>query len=1107
MNEVNPLPDESLLALPAEWQADLLPRRGVRNGAPFELDAEAPAYWRKRLTKQEEALRTALAAHARPDAVAYLDGEPNALGAGLIAALAAVESPSRNDSKLHPMLDAWIEEHGLPFAIAAAVAFLSYESVRLVGGNGTVGTPVDYDDRRVRERPLASMSGVLFLNRDLHVLRGLLADATAPEFEAAESTVDLMRNTPARKYFAALFFPDRTGWVDEAAVEVAKESWNGLPIARLAHSVSSRSQLAAMGVRAIESHVQHSGLITPLLDSLGAEVLPLLTTPTRHPLEPEYVHERLRAIALLPHDDAAAYLVEHIADPFVFDQAADAAARFPVRTLRAVAAHTPVAQPSRVPLLASLVARIDPRAHGELTEAERTAVDGLVSRWRPAPEAPEADLPELLVRPPWTVKRPKRKPVVVEGLEPLGEAAVVWNDGEAAEYRENAERYRVSYNWERFFDNVAGQSSYAWPELLIFAPVEIAEKRLSGWDGDFCTSHDNRAAALARGLLARFEVAVTDDVLKLLNAKPRIGDLMGPILTAGAARLAAHWYANLKSVKEHGAAWLDRHGPAAAELLVPNALGAAKTDRLPAEIALLRIAEVHGADTVLDAAAAYGDKARAAIAVLLETGAAGTLPSRIPNPEWFDAALLPQILLRDSGTALPEASMRFAAVVMAIAVDIDDDPRLAEVAATYDRDSLREFSWAVFEQWLASGAPSADRWALSALKFFGDDTTVARLTPMIKAWPGQNQHHRAVTGLRVLGGIGSEEGLRAMQHISQRAKFRAIKAEAAQQIQVIAKSLGLTGEQLADRLLPDFGLGGDGVLVLDYGPRKFKIGFDEQLRPYVTDEDGKPRKALPKPGAKDDPELAGAAYQRFTALKKELRTVAVDQVRRLEAAMINARTWNRDEFEEYLHGHPLMRYLTRRMIWLAQTAETRATFRIAEDNTYTDAEDDAVELPEDAVIRLAHPIDMTADERGAWARLLADYEILQPFEQLSRPIMAFTETETATGRLSRFEGAVVPPGAILGLTKHGWVRGKPQDNGTEFGFHFPLPAGGYVAVELDPGLQIGMGADVEDQRLERIFLTDTLDYYYRPGDGLTAPIDPVIASEVLAALDRLTATE
>ncbi|MDA1385733.1 MULTISPECIES: DUF4132 domain-containing protein [Glycomyces] len=1108
MNDENPLPDESLLLLPAEWQEELLPRRGVRPGAVFEPDADATAFWRKRLSAQEPDLRAALAATPVPDAVEYLDGKPNPSGAGLIAEMVNAEPSNQAVTRVRLVFDAWIEEHGLPFAIGAAVAFMSFAGTRNTAHPSF--TPlIEYGHRRFSDRPLFSMGEVLYRDHDLHLLRGLLADAPDAEFAAAASIVDGLRTTPARKYLAAILFPDRADWIHEAAVEVAKESWTGLLTARLAHSATSLDQFAAMRMRSIEPHEQHAGLIAPLLDGLGTDALPLLTAPTKNPLDQHQVYERLRAVAILPHDDAVAYLVEHLADPFVFEHAVAAASRFPVRTLRVIAAHAPEALPARIPLLAALAARVDPRALQALTGAEQTAVAELKAQRRPAPEAAEADLPELLVRPPWTVERPKSKPLVVRGLEPSGAVSVLWADGERERYLENAAEFDPGIvDWEQRLEWLsAHRRDRIVAEVLAYAPFDIAEQHLEGWNGALQQFGDDRSAGYLQAVLARFGASVADQVVTFLAAKSKLGALLGPIRSPGAAEAAANWFAKRPSAKEFGAAWLDRHGAAAAELLVPNALGPKKSLREPAEAALRYLADVLGRDAVLNAAKVYGEDAHAGILALLEAGR-DNLPDRVPEPgDWFDTTRLPQVLLQDHRFGLPETAMRHAAVIMAIAVDTSKDPRLEELGETCDRESLREFSWAVFEQWLANGAPSADRWALAALAHFGDDETVARLTPLIKAWPGQNQHRRAVAGLQVLGGIGSEAALRAMQHISQRAKFKAIKAEAAQQIQVIAQGLGLTGEQLADRLLPDFGLGTDGSLVLDYGPRKFTVVFDEQLRPYVTDEDRKPRKALPKPGAKDDPELAGPAYQRFTALKKELRTVSVDQVRRLEAAMINARTWTRREFEEHLHGHPLMRYLTRRMVWLAQTAESRQTFRIAEDNTYTDAEDDAVELHDDAVIRLAHPVDMTAEEQGAWARLLADYEILQPFPQLARPVMAFTEEELETGRLRRFEGAVVPPGAILGLTKHGWVRGKPMDNGTEFGFHFPLPAGGYVMVELDPGLQIGMGADTEDQRFASVFLSKRLDVYHRSASGLPPRIDPVIASEVLAALDRITAKE
>src|SRR5690606_22716523 len=107
----------------------------------------------------------------------------------------------------------------------------------------------------------------------------------------------------------------------------------------------------------------------------------------------------------------------------------------------------------------------------------------------------------------------------------------------------------------------------------------------------------------------------------------------------------------------------------------------------------------------------------------------------------------------------------------------------------------------------------------------------------------------------------------------------------------------------------------DGRTVLDYGRRRFVVGFDEQLRPYVADEDGTRRKDLPKPGATDDQTLAPAAYHRFAALKKDVRTVARDQIRRLEQAMVMQRRWTADEFRALFVAHPLLWHLVRRLVW------------------------------------------------------------------------------------------------------------------------------------------------------------------------------------------------
>jgi hypothetical protein len=122
-------------------------------------------------------------------------------------------------------------------------------------------------------------------------------------------------------------------------------------------------------------------------------------------------------------------------------------------------------------------------------------------------------------------------------------------------------------------------------------------------------------------------------------------------------------------------------------------------------------------------------------------------------------------------------------------------------------------------------------------------------------------------------------------------------------------------------------------------------------------------------------------------------------------------------------------------------------FRIAEDRTCADVNDKALSLPESGEVRIAHPVHLGRSV-AAWSEVFSDYEILQPFPQLGRPVHAFTEEEGAGNRIDRVNGVVVGVGKVLGLERQGWERGTPQDAGIQHcmtwyvaGIRFPSPVG------------------------------------------------------------------
>ncbi|MGI5163270.1 DUF4132 domain-containing protein [Spirillospora sp. CA-253888] len=413
-------------------------------------------------------------------------------------------------------------------------------------------------------------------------------------------------------------------------------------------------------------------------------------------------------------------------------------------------------------------------------------------------------------------------------------------------------------------------------------------------------------------------------------------------------------------------------------------------------------------------------------------------------------------------------------------------PETRAVREACEPGSLAAFGWALFERWREAGAPAKHGWALAQLGATGDDGTVRALVPVVRAWPGEGGHAKAAAGLDVLAEIGTDVALMHLHGIAQKARYSALQDRAGEKVEEIADKRGLTAGELADRLVPRLGLDASGGLALDYGPRRFHVGFDERLKPFVTDQEGRPRKTLPKPGAKDDRARAAASYERFAALKKDVRTVAATQIERLEAAMVEGRRWTAAEFREHLAGHPLLRHLVRRLVWLADGK----AFRVAEDGTFADAADEAFDLPEDARIGVAHPVHL-GDAAAAWAEVFADYEILQPFPQLGRPVHALTDAERASGDLGRFTGVTVPVGRILGLERRGWRRGAPMDAGVQETVSRVLPGGHEVVVVLDPGIPVGYVDGAGDQRIGRV----VLERGRRFGD-----LGPVAASEMLADL-------
>lgn len=1076
---------ENALVIPEHQRKRLHPRRGGGTpAAPAAIDPGAAERLRKALTEsQERAERLLSHGESAPELVeparAHLDGPANPTGAAVLAAAVA-----KGPIETQDLADAWTAEHGLAFAAAATAGLARVRVEPDGGGMGRRLQLVRHDDHAL----LWNRGDAAFDDVAPRV-RTLIAAAGDEEYRDVVTVLAAFRQDLIARIATAFLAPSKTGWVDDLCAELP----DNLPpclAQRVMCSLGTADQVAKFRETRqpwewlVRDHILHTAA-----DGLGPALAPLLADLIDRTADPL----ALEVMGILPSDEALKALVERLGRPGVHAVVVEAAERFPERARR------------------TFRDAVD-SGPGEIARYAARLLGGPAVReagW--ADEAAPEDLPSVLADPPWAGGLPDRKRATVKGLEPPAERTAVWEPSERERWAAPPTGEKVDWGKEiELFRDRRLPAERQW-ELFLSGPEEDVRPLLACWR----PSLTGAATERLEPILARFSADAAPAALDMADVRPAAtAELLLPFCDAGIAAQMAEWRLRRRALRPVAERWFTRHAAAAARALVPAALSAVKKAadrraRRDAEMALVHLASHGHTDIVLAAGRDHGSKAAAEIEALLALDPmAAALPAQMPDsPDWLDPHLIPEVLLRD-GQALPGTAAGHLVTLLTVSEFDDVHPGVETVREACDPASLASFAWKIFE---LSGLRERgggrglenEGWVMAALGLLGDDATVRDLTPLIRKWPGMNGNRMAVAGLDALVAIGTDTALSELNGIAERIKYKGLQGQARDRIAALAADRGLTAERLADRLVPDLGLDAAGTLVLDYGPRRFTVGFDEQLKPFVLDEDGTRRTSLPKPGARDDAELAPAAHKRFTALKKEARATAAAQLERLERAMVAGRLWSADEFRELIVGHPLIWHIARRLLW---TAGGR-TFRIAEDRSLADIDDAQLAVAGTDEVGLAHPLHVSADELAAWSDVFADNEIVQPFPQIGRPVHALTEGERSGAALDRFRGLTVTTGAVQGMERRGWDRGVPQDNGIIFWISRRFSGARTVVLDLDPGISVVAPGDWPEQRIEEVCIIPGHDPSRRPGawhSATFADLDAMNASELLTDILHLT---
>ncbi|EFF4920849.1 WGR and DUF4132 domain-containing protein [Escherichia coli] len=747
-------------------------------------------------------------------------------------------------------------------------------------------------------------------------------------------------------------------------------------------------------------------------------------------------------------------------------------------------------------------------------------------------------LPAIVVSPPWLSKK-KKSPIPVLDLAPLNlESICTITDTEAKEFQthwdwephkpgEGAKDFLYSLGYRRWdFDTYkyigASDSAIdAWEREDFATLIQMFKAHHAPYQGEW---HLNSLPFLPmqkaiklweflskephtaiKPVMLYLRLAGMSGFLHSFSRYPQEGFAVANYFAATElAPAVARAFNKLKTLRQDASSWLLKYPQHAITGLLPAALGKAGEAQDNARAALRMLTENGHQPLLQEIARRYNQpEVTDAMNALLALDPLDNHPTKIPTlPTFYQPSLWTRPLSKANAQSLPDSALLHLGEMLRFPQEEALYPGLLQVKDACTTDSLAEFAWDLFTAWQTAGAPSKESWAFTALGVLGNDDTARKLTPLIRAWPGESQHKRATVGLDILAAIGSDIALMQLNGIAQKLKFKASQERAKEKIANIAESRELTVAELEDRLAPDLGLDDNGSLLLDFGPRQFTVSFDESVKPFVRDASGSRLKDLPKPNKTDDETLAEEAVNRYKLLKKDVRTVAAQQISRLEAAMCQRRRWTAEQFSLFLVEHPLVRHITQRLMWGIYDADNQLTscFRVAEDGSFSDGQDTPFTL-EQGNIGIPHVLEIPTMQAAEFAQLFSDYELLPPFRQLDRPWSELSDSEKSSGDLQRWAGRQAASGRVAGLMNKGWQRGDVLDGGGYYSFYKAVDDG-YVELSVTPGFCVGLPVtEISDSQT-----IDHIHLYKQTSRKSVYPfsvLDDITASELINDIESL----
>jgi len=266
-----------------------------------------------------------------------------------------------------------------------------------------------------------------------------------------------------------------------------------------------------------------------------------------------------------------------------------------------------------------------------------------------------------------------------------------------------------------------------------------------------------------------------------------------------------------------------------------------------------------------------------------------------------------------------------------------------------------------------------------------------------------------------------------------------------------------------DKMIPDFGFK-DLFKEFEVNGETWRAFINADLKLSYLNELDAIKKTLPTKTSKD-------IKAEVKELNKEIRSIAKNQKTSLEHNLIIQRRWSVADWQVHFMEKPLPFAFAQGLIWgIYKDDILQDIFAVNQDQTLENVELDEIELPENGIVGMVHPVELSEDQLNGWKKYLEENKITQPFEQIHRKVILVLPTEGRNTIIGDYKGKEVSDyrfRSVMG--KRGWKRGSVVDSGMIANFKKSYESLGIeVFVEVDE-MYIYLGEYSENINLKEVY--------------------------------------